>query len=119
MRTKDFPGTDRRTSDQLVNEIAADEKAIVAAIRSLREKEAVSLEEIGFLLGVGAGQISRYLSGSCSTTLTNYLRIVRALGYRCRLVFERLDEASPDSRPASDQKISPQRVLHLRRASAE
>lgn len=118
MRAKDFPGTDRRTNDQLVNEITADEKAIVAAIRSLREKEAVSLEEIGFLLGVGAGQISRYLSGSCGTTLTNYLRIVRALGYRCRVVFERLEEAG-DSRTASDQKIPPHRVLHVRRASAK
>lgn len=119
MRAKDFPGTDRRTNDQLLNEITADEKAIVAAIRSLREKEAVSLEEIGFLLGVGAGQISRYLSGSCGTTLTNYLRIARALGYRCRLVFERLDEAGPDSRPASDERILPQRGLQLRRASAK
>lgn len=119
MRAKNFPGTDRRTNDQLVNEITADEKAIVAAIRSLREKEAVSLEEIGFLLGVGAGQISRYLSGSCGTTLTNYLRIVRALGYRCRVVFERLEEAGADARTASDQKIPPHRVLHVRRTSAK
>lgn len=96
------------------------EKAIVASIRSLREQEAVSLlreqeavslEEIGFVLGVGPGQISRYLSDACGTTLKNYLRIARALGYRCRIVFEKLEE---DSRLTSDLKISAHRVLHLR-----
>ncbi len=114
MRAKDFPGTDRRTNDQLLNDIAADEKAIVTALRSLREQEAVSLEEIGFVLGVGAGQISRYLNGSCGTTLTNYLRIARALGYRCRVVFERQEEGGTPLQATSEQKILPHKVLHAR-----
>jgi transcriptional regulator with XRE-family HTH domain len=114
MRAKDIPGTDRRTNDQLLNDIAADEKAIVTALRSLREQEAVSLEEIGFVLGVGAGQISRYLNGSCGTTLKNYLRIARALGYRCRVVFERQEDDDTAPQATSEQKISPHKVLHAR-----
>lgn len=116
MRAKDFPGTDPLTNDRMMSEIAADQKAIVAGISSLREKESASLEEVGFLLGIGSGSISQYLSGACGTSLTNYLRIARALGYRCRMVFERVDSPSDSSSPASDQKILPPRELEMRRA---
>lgn len=112
-RPKDFPGTDPLTNGQLVNDITADERAIIAAIRALRERDAVSLEEIGFVLGVAPGQISRYLTGAAPTTLKNYLRIIRALGYRCRMVFEKLDESRSNARPTSEQRLSPRRVLHL------
>ena len=116
MRAKGFPGTDPLTNDRMTSEIAADQNAIVAAISSLREKEAASLEEIGFLLGIGPGSVSQYLSGVSGTSLTNYLRIARALGYRCRLVFERVDAPNEGSSPASNQKILPPRELELRRA---
>jgi transcriptional regulator with XRE-family HTH domain len=116
MRAKGFPGTDPLTNDRMMSEIAVDQDAIVAAISSLREKEAASLEEIGFLLGIGPGSVSQYLSGVSGTSLTNYLRIARALGYRCRLVFERVDAPTEGSSPASNQKILPPRELELGRA---
>lgn len=119
MRAKDFPGTDPNTNDKFLKDVAANQQAIVAAISSLRQHEAVSLEEIGFLLGVQAGQISRYLNGTCGTTLTNYLRIVRALGYRCQIVLERLDETDSTTPPASLQKIAPHLVRHVGRTSAK
>jgi transcriptional regulator with XRE-family HTH domain len=116
MRAKGFPGTDPLTNDRMMNEITADQSAIVAAISALREKEAASLEEIGFLLGIGPGSVSQYLSGVSGTSLTNYLRIARALGYRCRLVLEKVDTPSDASPPVSRQKILPPRELELARA---
>lgn len=90
MRTcnRNFPGADPEVSDQFALEVAADEKAIVDAIAALRG-EASSLEAIGYLLGTDPAQISRHLKGVSSTTLTNYLRIARAFGYRCKIILER------------------------------
>lgn len=114
MGTNDFPGADQGMADRLTKEVVEDEKAIVHALRNLRTNEAVSLEEVGFLLDIGAGQISRYLGGQCGISLKNYLRIVRALGYRCRVVFERAEEAANGEPPARDQRITPLRALRQR-----
>src|ERR1700761_408495 len=110
MRTcnRHFPGTDLGTSQKLESDVAADEKAIVEAIAALRRKE--SLEAIGFLLGADPAQISRHLKGSRSTTLTNYLRIARVLGYRCRLVLEKADCSLDTGNILSDLKITPHKV---------
>jgi hypothetical protein len=77
-------------SDQFALDVASDEKAIVDAIAALRG-EASSIEAIGYLLGTDPAQISRHLRGVSSTTLTNYIRIARALGYRSKIVLERAE----------------------------
>ncbi len=103
MRTcnRKFPGADPEVSDQFALDVAADEKAIVDAIAALRE-ETSSLEAIGYLLGTDPAQISRHLRGVSSTTLTNYIRIARALGYRCKIVLERAkNDVLPDLRIGS------------------
>jgi transcriptional regulator with XRE-family HTH domain len=113
MRTcnRHFPGTDRVTSDRLASDVATDEKAIIDAISELRQKESASLEAIGFLLGADPGQLSRYLKGTCSTSMTNYLRIARALGYRCRIRLEKADESGTDGNLLADLKISSHKVF--------
>jgi hypothetical protein len=45
-----------------------------------------------------------------STSLTNYLRIARALGYRCKFVFEKADSDRTDV--LADMKLTPHRVCH-------
>ena len=84
---RNFPGAAPEVSDQFALDVAADEKAIVDAIAAVRG-EASSLEAIGYLLGADPAQISRYLKGVSSTTLINYIRIARAMGYRCKIVLE-------------------------------
>jgi hypothetical protein len=106
-----FPGTDPEISQQFQSDVAADEKAIVEAIAALREKQ--SLEAIGFLLGADPAQISRHLKGARSTTLTNYIRIARALGYRCRIVLEKAESTSGANDILSDLKIAPHKVLNV------
>ena len=112
MRTcnRNFPGTDRETSDCYARDVAADEKALIDAIAELRHKESSSLEAIGYLMGADPAQLSRYLKGTRSTTLTNYLRIARALGYRTKLVLERADVTDTSSQVLSDLKIVPHQV---------
>lgn len=78
MRAKGFPGTDALTNERMMRELAADQRAVVDAISSLREKESANLEEVGFLLGIGAGQISQYLSGVAATSLTKTICASRA-----------------------------------------
>lgn len=113
MRTcnRNFPGTEIEISRQFEADVAADEKAILEAIAALRQKE--SLEAIGFLLGADPAQISRHLKGIRSTTLTNYLRIARALGYRCRIVLEKAETNPGASNVLSDLKIAPHKVLNI------
>jgi hypothetical protein len=87
---RSFPGAAPDVSDQFAMDVATDERAIVDAIAALR-REASSIEAIGYLLGTDPAQISRHLSGVSSTTLTNYIRIARALGYRSKIVLERAE----------------------------
>jgi hypothetical protein len=110
MRTcnRNFPGTDLGISQQLETDVAADEKAIVDAIARLRQNQ--SLEAIGFLLGADPAQLSRHLKGTRSTTLTNYLRIARALGYRCEIVLTKAETGSVTQDALSDLKITPHKV---------
>jgi len=112
MRTckRDFPGADQDTSERLAAEVAADERAIVDALGALREDASISLEAVGYLMGTNPAQLSRYLKGTTSTSLTNYLRIARALGYRCKFVFEKADSDRTDV--LADMKLTPHRVCH-------
>ena len=80
---RQFNGVDTAISDKLALDVAADEEAIVDAIAALR-REASSFESIAYLLRTDPGQVSRYLRGESGTTLTNYLRIARIFGYRCK-----------------------------------
>ena len=116
MRTckREFPGVDRQTSDRLALDVKTDEQAIIEKLAELRRQSSVSLEAIAYLLGSDPAQISRYLKGACSTTLTNYLRIVRALGYRCEIVFEKVDTRGLDINPLAELKITAHKVHHRR-----
>ena len=84
------------------------------AIAQAREQELVELEEIGFLLGVGPNQLSRYLKRTCLISLTNYIRIARALGYRCRIVLEWADTHGEANDHLANVRISPHKVVHQR-----
>jgi transcriptional regulator with XRE-family HTH domain len=115
MRTcnRHFPGTDRTTSNGYERDVAIDEKAMIDAISNLRERESASLEAIGYLMGADPAQLSRYLKGTRSTTLTNYIRIARALGYRSKLVLEKADVGEASSHVLSDLKIVPHQVRRI------
>ena len=113
-RTRDFPGADQETSERLASEVACDEKTIIGEMLELRRDNPMSLEAIGFLLGADPSQISRYLNGTSGVTLTNYLRIARALGFRCRIVLE-LADASPGNAALSNLRIASHKVCNARR----
>jgi transcriptional regulator with XRE-family HTH domain len=115
-RTRDFPGTDHETSERLALEVARDEEAIINAILELRQTNPMSLEAIAFLLGTDPSQISRYLKGNSSVTLTNYLRIARALGHRCRIVLEAADTAGSRNAALADLRITSHKVCNARRS---
>lgn len=115
-RTRDFPGTDHKTSEQLALDVARDEEAMINTLLELRQASSMSLEAIAFLLGTDPSQISRYLKGNSSVTLTNYLRIARALGYRCSIVFEAAGPAGPGNAALSDLKIASHKVCNARRS---
>jgi transcriptional regulator with XRE-family HTH domain len=117
-RTRDFPGTDEATSQRMALDVAEDEDAIIQSVLELRRSNPMSLEAMGFLLGTGAGQISRYLNRSAGVTITNYVRIARALGYRCRIVLEKADASQPGHQPLSDLRIEPHKVSNARPAPA-
>jgi transcriptional regulator with XRE-family HTH domain len=112
MRTcnRHFPGIDRQTSERYARDVANDEKAMIDMIAELRRRDASSLEAIGYLMGADPAQLSRYLKGTRSTTLTNYLRIARALGYRTKLVLEKAEVSDASSQVLSDLKITPHQV---------
>ncbi len=114
-RTRDFPGTDEETSSRLVKDVTEDEGAMIGALSELRRANPMSLEAIGFMLGTGAGQISRYLNRSAGITLTNYLRIARALGYRVRIVLEKA-EPSDKATPLTGLRIEPHKVCNVRKS---
>ena len=111
---RDFPGLDRATSDRLSEEVTTDEQAILDEIGQLRRLSSVSLEAIGYLMGSDPAQLSRCLKGTCSMTLTNYLRIARALGYRARIALEKADAGGSDINPAAELKIAAHKVRHRR-----
>lgn len=111
---RDFPGLDRETSDRLSRDVTSDEQAILDEIGERRRVSSVSLEAIGYLIGSDPAQLSRCLKGSCSMTLTNYLRIARALGYRAKVTLEKADPGSADITPAAGLKIAQHKVRHRR-----
>ncbi len=115
-RTRDFPGTDHDTSERLALEVARDEDAMINAILGVRQTNPMSLEAIAFLLGADPSQISRYLKGCSSVTLTNYVRLARALGYRCRIVLEAADTGGSGNAALSDLRIASHKVCHARRS---
>jgi hypothetical protein len=107
---RSFPGAEPEVSDQFALEVAADEKAIVDAIAALRQGEASSLEAIGYLLGADPAQLSRHLRGVSSTTLTNYLRIARAFGYRCKIILERAKTIGDSRDVLADLRVGSHKV---------
>jgi hypothetical protein len=114
-RREDFPGTDSETSERLKLEVASDEAAMIDALLKLRQSKSLSLEAIGFLLGADPSQISRYLRGNSKVTLTNYLRIARAFGYRCKIVFEQTEAVESGDTILSNLRITSHKVGNARR----
>jgi hypothetical protein len=109
-----FPGLDKQTSEQLAADVAADQEAVLTAIRNLREEVGMSLEALGFVLGCDAAHLSRHLKGMSITTLTNYIRVPRALGYRCRVEYERVDRTSAGNERDAELAILHRKVLSPR-----
>lgn len=112
-RTRDFPGTDTETNRRLTEDVARDEAIIINGLIEIRRKNQISFEVIGFLLGSDASLVSRNLRGH-GVTLTNFLRIARALGYRCRVSFEKADEAKLDTAAIANLQITSHKVLNPR-----
>jgi transcriptional regulator with XRE-family HTH domain len=97
MRTRDFPGIDAEKNATMAREVEEDESSIVEALSRLRRENAISLETLAYVLGTSGGHVSKYLTRGASISLINYLRIARALGYRCRIKFEKVDEGGAAS----------------------
>lgn len=114
MRTRNvnFPGVDRSTAQRFASDVADDETAVCAQLAALRVAERASLESIGFLLGSDPARISRYLKGASPTSLTNYIRIARALGYRSRLVLEKADPTSDGAPDLARLRVPRHKVTH-------
>jgi transcriptional regulator with XRE-family HTH domain len=106
----DFPGLEPAINDRFVADVAADEKAIVEAIAGLRKSRKRAQEELAFVLGSSAGDLSRIERGLQSPTMRNVLRIARALGYRARVVFEDAE----DKPAAGEAKVGKHPVVHQR-----
>jgi transcriptional regulator with XRE-family HTH domain len=107
----DFPGLEPDVSARFAADVAADEKAIVEMIAALRKQRKRAQEELAFVLGSSAGDLSRIERGLQSPTMRNVLRIARAMGFRARLVFE---EAEGDTESA---RVGKHAVLHQRPAT--
>ena len=108
-----LPGHRSHHKRRYARDVAIDEKAMIDAISNLRERESASLEAIGYLMGADPAQLSRYPEGARSTTLTNYIRIACALGYRSKLVLEKADVSEASSLVLSDLKIVPHQVRRI------
>lgn len=106
---KGFPGLDSETAERFTTDVAAQEKQFIDAVRDARANENISLEELGFLIGIASGQLSRHLGGECALTINNYLRIARALGYRPRVTWEKISDPADASLP--NMKILPHKVV--------
>ena len=100
-------------SERMASEVAHDEKTIISQMLEQRRDNPMSLEAIGFLLGADPSQISRYLNGTSGVTLTNYLRIAHALGFRCRIVLEPAD-IGPGNSALSNLRIASHKVCNAR-----
>lgn len=83
---------DAETNVSMLRDIEQDERALLEALSGLRTKNKISLETLAYVLGASGDHISKYLRSGASISFVNYLRIARALGYRCRVHFERVDE---------------------------
>jgi len=92
MRVRNFPGLNAQTSATMLRDVEEDEAALIDALSRLRRENKISLETLAYVLGTAGGHISRYLKQGTNMSLVNYLRISRALGYRCRIQFEKVDD---------------------------
>ena len=90
-KSASFPGTDVVESTRMAADVALDEERMIAKMNGLREVEGVSLEALAFVLATQSAQLSRHLKGRCNTYLLNYIRVARALGYRCEISFSKAD----------------------------
>ena len=115
--SKGFPGLDRETAERFTSDVSAQEKQFIDALRAGRADENISLEELGFLIGISSGQLSRYASGECALTITNYLRIARALGYRPQVTWEKISDPAEAALP--NMKVLPHKVMRSQSATRQ
>jgi transcriptional regulator with XRE-family HTH domain len=92
MTASNFRGIDEPQGCRMDADVAGDEQEMIERLSQLRQASGISLETLGFMIGTAGGHVSRYLRQGGRVTLANYIRIARALGYRSRIVFERVDD---------------------------
>lgn len=114
---KSFPGVDDETAERFASDVSVQEKQFIDALRVARAAESVSLEELGFLVGISSGQLSRYLSGESALTISTYLRIARSLGYRPRVSWEKILDPAEAALP--NMKVLPHKVLRSQAANRQ
>ena len=115
-RKLEFPGLDSCSSEKMCRDVVTDRENIMRATQNLRKQESMSLEEVGFVLGVQAGQLSRQLNGEVGMTLANYIRLVRALGYRCQITFTKTSFDASNTDLRSDLKVNSHPAVRERQA---
>lgn len=92
MTIRKFQGLDEANSGRMDADVACDERDMIEALAQLRHTAGIGLETLAFMLGTASGHVSRRLKHGGNINLTNYLQIARALGYRARIVFEKVDD---------------------------
>lgn len=97
MTIRKFQGLDEANSGRMDADVACDEHDMIEALAQLRHTAGISLETLAFMLGTAGGHVSRRLKQGGNINLTNYLQIARALGYRARIVFEKVDDGGAPS----------------------
>jgi transcriptional regulator with XRE-family HTH domain len=97
MAVRKFQGLDEADGGRMDADVACDERDMIEALAGLRQAEGVSLETLAFMLGTAGGHISRRLKQGGNISVANYLQIARALGYRTRIVFEKVDDGNAQS----------------------
>jgi hypothetical protein len=97
MTLRNFHDIDEANGCRMDTDVDRDEQDMIERLASLRQTAGISLETLGFMLGTAGGHVSRQLKHGGRITLTNYVRIARALGYRSKVVFERVDDGGAQS----------------------
>lgn len=104
-----FQGLDDVESDQMASEVAHDELLMLDALAQQRRSAGISFETLAFMLGTAAGRISRLFDPESRISMRNYLLIARALGFRVRVVFEKVDDGRAHQLNKVAHRLAPRR----------
>lgn len=87
-----FQGLDEADCGRMDADVASDEREMIEGLSRLRQASGISLETLAFMLGTAGGHVSRRLKQDGRISVRNYIQIARALGYRARITFEKVDD---------------------------